>query len=242
MIGNIQAPFSAFDLIDFEIRDDLFKGQFKRIADIMKEGGQAPVFQEQAGGFAVCLPVVLFGADPVEFFESPAEGLICLIDGQAQGKHIYRVGIMIPVFHEQGTAVGLILGQQLHHLFGFAVMAEEDLQIAVINRIGIFCHAGIDKRLQRFFHTEAVDVHLHVVWNLARQKACPVIFAICLVCTETKSFTPCMKKAKCHCLQSVIHGIVIPLRLDRADALPKRFLVIVFHLLQSCICHITFLS
>ena len=243
MIGNIQAPFSAFDLIDFEIRDDLFKGQFKRIADIMKEGGQAPVFQEQAGGFAVCLPVVLFGADPVEFFESPAEGLICLIDGQAQGKHIYRVGIMIPVFHEQGTAVGLILGQQLHHLFGFAVMAEEDLQIAVIDIISVLRDAGIDKTFQRLLQAQAVDVHLHVVGNLGRFQAGPLQDAgrglpVRDLFVELQLLTAFMQKAERRGLEVCPYeSAAAEGRLARAHIPSVLFQIFLSHLFQRGICH-----
>ena len=242
MISKIQAALAALLAGHLIVGKHLLKRKLKGIADIVEKRRQSPVFQKTACGRMVCFGIGLIGIKSIKLLECCTISGIGFVDRKSQREDIYRVRVMIAVFHEQGTAVGLKLGEQFHHLLGFAVMPEEHFQIAIINGIGILRCTGTDELLKLALQAQTVDVHLHVVWNLARQKACSVIFAICLVCTEAKSLTPCMKKAKCHCLQSVIHGIIMPLRLDRADALPKRFLVIVFHLLQSCICHITFLS
>ena len=47
-------------------------------------------------------------------------------------------------------------------------MPEEHFQIAVINGVGVLRRAGIDKFFEFAFQTQAIYVHLHIVWNLTR--------------------------------------------------------------------------
>ena len=66
----------------------------------MEQGSQTPVFQEKCRGGGFILPV-----KEVEIHESLPEIGIHLVDRQTQGEDIDRVGIMIPVFHQQGGSV-----------------------------------------------------------------------------------------------------------------------------------------
>ena len=46
-------------------------------------------------------------------------------------------------------------------------MSEKHFQITVVDRIGIFRHAGIDELFQFPFQTKAVHIHLQVIRNLS---------------------------------------------------------------------------
>ena len=56
-------------------------------------------------------------------------------------------------------------------------MPEEHLQIAVIDRVGIFRHAGIDELLQFPLQGKPVNVLLQTVWNLSPLQSGPLIDA-----------------------------------------------------------------
>ena len=52
-------------------------------------------------------------------------------------------------------------------------MAEEHLQIAVIDVVGVVGGAGVDEPLELALEAEAVDIHLHVAGYLARRYKLP---------------------------------------------------------------------
>ena len=204
----------------------------------MKEGSQAPEFQEEVG-----CPVFLFFLKAVETSEDPAECFTGLIDGQAQGKDIDRMGIMVPVLHEKGAAVGLVFAEQLDHLFGLSVLPQKDIQEAVIDHVGIHVRSRIDKGLQGLFQTEAVQISLHVKGDLILFKTgsqiFPCLFFLLFLCrVETKAFAPGPDKAKGSGFQvAALFPVHIHGRLERPNILPEPFSVYPAHLFQSCICH-----
>ena len=243
MVGDIQTSFAPLLFIYFEIGHDLLKRKLERIADVVEEGSKAPVLQEKTGSLPVGLPVVLPRADPVKFLEDPAVSLVCLIDREPERENIHRVGIVIPVFHEKGAPVGFKLGEQFHHFLGFAVMAKKDLQIAVVDVISIFRDSGVDEALESLLQTETVDVHLHVVGNLAlletgspEDAVCcllpgdsvikPEFFAAFVQKTERRGFEVGPQKSP-----SAQRGLA------GADVTPEAFPVYLPHFFQSRICH-----
>ena len=165
------AVFAAFLIVYFEISHDLFERQLKRIADIMEQRGKSPEFQKGVCGFCVFFFILFVGIKLIELFKCFPVMLVGLIKRQPQRKDIYRVGIMIPVFHQKGTAVGFEFRKQFDHFFGFAIMAKKHFQIAVVYIVRIFCHAGIDESLQFPLQTEPVQIHLHIIRDLIRRNA-----------------------------------------------------------------------
>ena len=167
-IGEKQAALAALPARYLVVREHLLKRKLKGIADIMEQRRQPPVFQKTACRRMVNICFCPVRIKAIEAFEACAEGVIGFVDRQSQRKNVDRMGIVIAVLHEQRTAVGLELGEQLHHLFRFAVMPEEHFQIAVINGVGVLRRAGIDEFFEFAFQTQAIYVHLHIVWNLTR--------------------------------------------------------------------------
>ena len=140
MEGDVRDPLAALPVVHLKIGDDLLEGQFERIADVVKERGQSPELQEQVGRPPL-LSLSAVRIQAVEFTEFPAVDGVGLIDRKSEREHVDGMGIVVPVLHEKRTAVGLELGEELHHLLGFAVMPEKDIQIAVIYVVGILCNA-----------------------------------------------------------------------------------------------------
>ena len=209
----------------------------------MEQCRQSPVFQEQIGCPAVLRPHPFSCFYMVEFLKGAPVSVVRLINCQPQCKHVYRVGIVIPVFHQQRAAVCFIFGEKLHHILGSPVFPEKDLQIAVINRIGIFCHAGIDKPFQRFFQAHSVDIHLHIVGDLVSSEAFPLIYSCffllcCLFCIEMQFLTTVVDKTGNCRLQIIsITPICIKWRLHRAKIFSVSFPVDFSHLFQCCVSH-----
>ena len=242
-VGEKQAALSPVMIVHLKIAEYLLKGKLKGIANVMKQRRKPPEFEEQIGGLMRRLQISFVGVNAVKRFERMADRLIRLIDGKAESKHIDGMGIVIPVLHQQRAPVGFVLREKLHHFLGFSVLAEEDLQIAVIYGVGVFRHAGIDKRLQRFFQTEAVDVHLHVVWDLARLQAFsekfPALgFLLLLFRIKTELFAAVVEKAQCGGFQIVaLAAVRIKRRLHRPHVHAEALFIFLAHFFQYGICH-----
>ena len=236
--------FSAFFTGYFIIGDGLFKRQFKRISDVMEERCQSPEFQKHVGSLQILFPVRLIRAESVMAFEGFSEVFVCFIDGKTQCEHINGMGIMVPVLHQQGTAVRLILREQFHHLFGFAVTAEEYFQITVVNIVGILCNTGVDEMLQLSFQAQPVDVHLHIVWDLAgigpgSLQYTVVLFIFSDFFIKIELFTLVMDKTQsCRFQVVAVPFCSSQIRLDRSGLDLVGVNIFEAHILECCICHL----
>ena len=237
-IGQEEAVFPAFLVVHLKVAEHLLEGQLKGIADIVEQRGQPPEFQEEVGDL-VLLPVL----QTVKVTEGKAVGLVRLVDRKAQREHVDRMGIVVPVLHQQRAAVGLVLGEQLHHLLGLSVLAEEDLQKRVVDHIGVLGDAGVDEGLQRFFQAETVDVPLHVVGDLTGLEALAQIdarqvFRFLFLRVEAKRLAAVVQKAERGGFQIVfLPPVGIEGRLRGTDVVPETRLVLLPHLFQSRISH-----
>ena len=139
----------------------------------MEQGAQPPVFQKKVGDL-----ILSPSLQAVKVPEGAAVRPVRLVDRQTEREHVDRVGIEIPVLHQQRASVRLVLGEQLDHLLGSPILAEKDLQKSIIDRVGVFGDAGIDEGLQRLLQAKAVDIPLHIVRDLAWLQAFPQIDAL----------------------------------------------------------------
>ena len=165
-VDQIGAARAALLPVHLEVAEHLLVGQLEGVADVVKQRRQPPEFQKGVGRAAALRAVALVGVKAVKTLELPAEGRVRLVDRQSQCEHIDRVGVVIPVLEQQRAAVFLVFAQQLHHLLRAPVAAEEHLQKAVVDHVGVLGHSRVDKDAQRAFEAQAVRVHLHVVRDL----------------------------------------------------------------------------
>ena len=85
-VGDINKGFlAALLFVHFKIGHHLLKGDLERIADVVEQGSQSPVFQEGVGTF-LPFPFIL---EPVGFAENLPEPAVGFIDRQPQRKHIH---------------------------------------------------------------------------------------------------------------------------------------------------------
>ena len=171
-VNNERSILPAIVIPGFKEGDHLLEGQFKRIADIMEQSCHSPVFQEEMGRFSGFSGMIRIRSEMIKTVKRPAEIFICFIDRNPQHEDIHRMGKVIPVLHQKRTAVGFIFAEQLYNLFRSSVASEKNFHKTVIDTVRILRCAGIHESLQFPLQAQPVDVHLHIVRNLVRRKAC----------------------------------------------------------------------
>ena len=238
-VGHQEAAVPALFVVHFKVGHHLLKGQFKGIADIMEQGSQAPVLQEKGSRFAVFRFVGVTGIKMVKRLERCPEGFVRFINGKTQREHIDRMRIMIPVLEQQGTSVGFKLAEQFDHFFGLAVSSEKHFQVTVIDGVCVLSDSRIDEALQLSFKAEAVNVHLHIVGNLAWRDAGASPFAVLLFCLfhvgpEPEFLAAIVKEAERSGFQIQLFAL-IEIRLSGADTRSEIPLVHFTHLFQCSI-------
>ena len=242
VVGDINTALAALFIIHFKVRDHLLKGKLERISYVMEKRGKTPELQEHIGGFSLLL-LSSIRIHAIKLPELATESTVRLIDRKPQCKHIDRMGIMIPVFHQQRASVGLKLGEEFYHLLGFPVVTEEDLKITIVDLIGVLRCSRIDKALQRLFQTETVKIHLHVVGNLIRLYAASLILPGLLFLFFDRRVKPqflaaLMKEAKRSGFEVCpLQSAAEKRRLRRADVLPVSRPIFCPHFFQCSICH-----
>ena len=155
----------ALNIGNFKVGGNLLKRQLKGIADVMEQGRQAPVLQVMAGSCVVVRQAVVR-------FVGIAVNRVGLVNGQPQGKHIHRVGIVVAVLHQQAAAVVLIFREQLDHAAGLFVIAHKHVQIAEVDVKSVLFFAAAQKAPQGIFQAQAVNVLFHVAGDLVGRAAC----------------------------------------------------------------------
>ena len=114
-------------------------------------------------------------------------------------------------------------------------MPEEHLKVAIIDVVGILGNAGIYELLQFALQTEAVDIHLHVVRDLAGPDApaaedAVLLFFFSFVRVEAEILAPCVQKTQRHGLKAVVDRVVMSFRLRGACVRSEQLSVPVPHL------------
>ncbi len=168
---NHIGPVAPLVPIHLEIGRNLFERQFKGITDIVEQSGHSPEFQKMAG----FLPIITDPPFRVKLPVSIPELGTGHENTQSKAEDIDRMGVMVPVLHQQTAAIRLILGQQFDHPARFLVIADKHLQIAEIHVECVFFLSAVQKPDQGFFHAEPVYVHLHIIRDLPFLKTCPQI-------------------------------------------------------------------
>ena len=153
--------------IHLEVGGYLLEGKFEGVADVVKECRQSPEAQKAAGGIVPAWAGAAVGL-PI--------GLAGLVDGQAQGKNIDRVGVVVSVFHQQTAAVGFKFREQLDHPPGLRILPHEHLQVAEVDVKGVLLPPGAQEAAQGVFQAQSVHVHLLVIGNLPLLQTGPQIF------------------------------------------------------------------
>ena len=236
-ISQVHAVLAALLMVDLEIGKHLLKGQLEGIADVVEQRGQTPDLQEQVGRFAL-----IRGLLAVEVPERIPVGPVGLIDRQPQRKHVHGVGIVVPVLHQQRTAVGLVLREQLHHLLGFAILPQEHVDVAEIHGVGVLRRAGVDEVAQGLLQAQTIHVHLHVIGDLIRVQARAHIDAVRLLSSlnvrvVTQPLAALPQEAQRRGFQVVLLLAPVHRRLHRSQVRPIALFVDLPHGFERRVCH-----